>query len=58
MTQQQIDFANAWMSLFQFNVRDIVHQLSIKQDFSIPNFSEDEAISIWEHIVDHVSRHV
>ena len=50
MTEAQNNFAEVWMSLFDNNVEDISHQLSIKRDFSIPNFSDDEANEIWESI--------
>jgi len=50
MTEAQNNFAEVWMSLFDNNVEDIRHQLSIKRDFSIPNFSDDEAKEIWESI--------
>ena len=50
MTDAQITFAKVWMSLFDNDIEDMRHQLSIKRDFSIPNFSDDEAQEIWAFI--------
>ena len=50
MTDAQNTFAKVWMSLFDNDIEDMRHQLSIKRDFSIPNFSDDEAQEIWAFI--------
>ncbi len=50
MTKAQVQFANAWMSLFEYNKESILHQLSIKTDFSVPRFNEKESIEIWDYV--------
>jgi hypothetical protein len=51
MREEQHNFAEVWMALFSNDVEAIRHQLSIKRDFSIPNFSDDEAQEIWDSIL-------
>ena len=51
MKEEQHNFAEVWMALFSNDVEAIRHQLSIKRDFSIPNFSDDEAQEIWDSIL-------
>ena len=50
MTEKQLQFAKSWMGLLGNNPESIMHQLSIKEDFNIPGFSERESEEIWDAI--------
>jgi len=50
MTEKQLQFTKSWMGLLGNNKESILHQLSIKEDFDIPGFSERESEEIWDGI--------
>ena len=50
MTQSQLNFANVWMGILNNDKEAILHQLSIKKDFNIPNFNLEESMEIWDFI--------
>lgn len=50
MSGEQLIFADSWMSLFDYDREAIIHQLSIKVDYSIEGFSDEEAREIWDFI--------
>jgi hypothetical protein len=53
MTEQQLQYANIWMGLFNHDYDDIAHQLYVKKmagNYHIDGFSSDEADEIWSYI--------
>lgn len=53
MTEDQLEFAECWMALFNYDYVAIEHQLEVKkltQNYSIDGFSSSEADEIWSYI--------
>lgn len=53
MTEDQLEFAECWMALFNYDYVVIEHQLEVKkltQNYSIDGFSDNESNEIWSYI--------